>query len=54
MPVYDYRCAGCGKKFSVPMTIAEYEKKKVRCPKCGKAKVRQLYGTFFAKTSRKS
>ena len=54
MPVYEYRCNGCGKKFSVPMSIGEYEKAKVKCPKCGKTRVTQLYGTFFAKTSKKS
>ena len=54
MPVYEYRCDGCGKKFSVPMSIGEYEKAKVKCPKCGKSRVTQLYGTFFAKTSKKS
>lgn len=54
MPVYDYRCSKCNKKFSVTMTISEYEKKKVKCPKCGSTKVEQQVATFYAVTSKKS
>jgi len=54
MPVYDYRCSKCNKKFSVTMTISEYEKKKVKCPKCGSTKVEQQVAAFYAVTSKKS
>lgn len=54
MPTYDFRCSGCGKKFSLNMTIREREKKRVKCPKCGAGKPETMFSTFFAKTSRKS
>lgn len=54
MPVYDFRCAKCGKKFSVTLTIAEYGKQKVKCPKCGSRKVEQQVAAFYAVTSKKS
>jgi hypothetical protein len=36
------------------MSIAEYEKKKVKCPKCGSRKVEQQPAAFYAVTSKKS
>lgn len=54
MPSYDYRCTECNRKFSLTMTVAEYEKKKVKCPKCGSKKVEQRLATFYAVTSKKS
>jgi len=54
MPVYDYRCKKCGKKFSVTMSISEYEKKRVKCPKCTSVKVQQQVVTFYAVTAKKS
>ena len=35
-------------------TVAEKDRKKVACPKCSSRKVSQQFGSFFAKTSRKS
>ena len=54
MPVYEYECAKCGKKFSVEMTITKHAKKKVRCPKCDSARVDRRISMFFAQTSKKS
>ncbi|MCS6816978.1 MAG: zinc ribbon domain-containing protein [Blastocatellia bacterium] len=54
MPVYEYRCTQCNRKFTVTMSIAEYEKKKVKCPKCGSRKVEQQPVAFYAVTSKKS
>jgi len=54
MPVYDYRCQNCKKKFTLTMTVSEHDKSKVACPKCGSKKVEQQYGAFFAVTSKKS
>lgn len=54
MPNYDYACAACKRKFAVALTLAEHDRKKPKCPRCGSAKVVQQYGVFFAKTSRKS
>ncbi len=54
MPVYDYQCGKCGRRFNVTMRISEHDRKKTRCPKCGSGKVVQQISGFFAKTSKKS
>jgi len=54
MPTYEYRCLNCKKPFEVVMSIREYEKGKVKCPKCGKRKVEQRISAFMVQTSKKS
>ncbi|MFB3917172.1 MAG: zinc ribbon domain-containing protein [Terriglobales bacterium] len=54
MPVYEYFCESCNKKFEVVLTIHEHDKKKVLCPKCGSDKVHQMAAAFTAVTSKKS
>jgi putative FmdB family regulatory protein len=54
MPTYSYRCEACRKTFSQQMTLAEHDKKRVKCPKCGSRKARQYIGSFGVKTSKKS
>lgn len=54
MPQYEYECLACKKKFTATMTLAEHEKGKVKCPKCGSSRVEQLWAAFTAVTSKKS
>ncbi len=54
MPHYEYLCLACNKKFSQVLSLAEYEKAKVKCPKCGSTKVEQQWAAFYATTSKKS
>ncbi|MBN2254359.1 MAG: zinc ribbon domain-containing protein [Deltaproteobacteria bacterium] len=56
MPTYDYQCQSkkCGKKFTVFLSLSDYEKGKVACPKCKSKRVKQLPAIFIANTSRKS
>ncbi len=54
MPNYEYVCKSCKKVFSVLMTLQEYEKGHVACPKCKSKKVEQKAAAFFAVTSKKS
>jgi len=54
MPTYEYRCLNCNKPFNVVMSISEYEKGKVKCPKCGKKRVKQQISQFMVQTSKKS
>lgn len=54
MPQYEYVCKGCKKTFALIMTLAEYVKGKVACPKCKSKKVEQKVAAFFAVTSKKS
>ncbi|MGB7622122.1 MAG: zinc ribbon domain-containing protein [Terriglobia bacterium] len=54
MPIYEFECLKCKKIFSLVLSLAEYEKKKPACPKCGSKQVEQLVEQFFAVTSKKS
>ena len=54
MPVYEYRCGKCRRKFERTERITEHGSKRTRCPKCKSTQVSQVLGTFFAKTSKKS
>lgn len=54
MPFYDYACLDCKEHFSKILTLAEYSRGEVKCPKCGSPRVEQVPSTFFAVTSKKS
>ncbi len=54
MPSYSFVCKECKKSFTVTMTLAEYEKGKVACPKCSSKKVEQQAAAFYAVTAKKS
>jgi putative FmdB family regulatory protein len=54
MPLYDYKCGKCGKRFSLALTVAERDRGKVKCPKCKSTRVDQQITTFSVKTSKKS
>jgi putative FmdB family regulatory protein len=54
MPIYEYYCKDCEKKFSEVLTIKEHDRKKVRCPKCKSEKVDRIIESFVAMTSKKS
>lgn len=54
MPSYQYTCKECKKNFTITLTVADHDKKRIACPKCSSKKVEQQYGTFFAVTSKKS
>lgn len=54
MPRYDFICEKCTKSFTLDMKVAEYEKKKFRCPKCNSVKIKQQIISFQTITSKKS
>ncbi len=54
MPNYEYVCKECKKSFSIILTLAEYSKGNVVCPKCKSKKVEQKPVAFFAVTAKKS
>ena len=54
MPHYEFLCQSCRKKFSVVLTLEEYDKRKVKCPKCGSTRVEQQWAAFTAVTGKKS
>jgi putative FmdB family regulatory protein len=54
MPRYEFFCEDCQQEFETILTLAEYEKGEVKCPKCGGQHVHQEAAAFFAVTSKKS
>ena len=54
MPVYDYVCNACHKRFERILTLNEHDKDTVSCPHCGSKNVDQEMTEFFAVTSKKS
>lgn len=44
MPLYEYRCLDCKRRFDVFMTYAEYGKKTVVCKHCGSHQVTRKIG----------
>ncbi|NQT56078.1 MAG: zinc ribbon domain-containing protein [Desulfobacteraceae bacterium] len=54
MPTYDFICEKCNKKFTLIISLSEYEKKKFRCPKCKSTRVKQQVTSFQTVTSKKS
>jgi putative FmdB family regulatory protein len=49
MPLYDYLCESCGKKFEDLRSLAERDN--ARCPVCGKSADKQISG-FFTSSSK--
>jgi putative FmdB family regulatory protein len=54
MPVYDFKCEDCRKRFSVTLSVEERSRGKIKCPKCGSRKIEQQYASIYAVTSKKS
>ncbi len=54
MPYYDFTCKKCKRHFSLSMSVRDYEKKRVLCPKCKSRQVEQEWRPFFVVTSKKS
>ncbi len=54
MPQYEFFCKKCQQTFTTILTLKEYEKGEIKCPKCRGKDVEQRAAAFFAVTSRKS
>jgi len=54
MPSYEFVCKECKKTFTTILTLQEYGKTRVACPKCKSKKVEQKPAAFFAVTAKKS
>ncbi|MFH1681411.1 MAG: zinc ribbon domain-containing protein [Candidatus Eisenbacteria bacterium] len=54
MPIYEFQCRTCKKKFQVVRSITEYDPKKVACPKCATKKVDRVWSGVNVQTSKKS
>ncbi len=54
MPVYQYRCLNCKKRFETFMSFKEYDQKKVSCPHCHSHKVERRIGRIRIAKSEES
>jgi putative FmdB family regulatory protein len=55
MPVYEFQCQDCGKKFEIVATLAEKEAGlNPVCPKCGRKRARQVFSRFTLLTGSKT
>ena len=55
MPVYEYSCKECGKRFEQAMTVHDCkEGKKPACPKCKSRQVEKLLSRFMPMTAQKT
>ncbi len=45
MPIYEFECAVCGRRFEDLVSLSA-DLTKVRCPKCGKKRARKLPSVF--------
>lgn len=54
MPLYEFICKKCHKKFGEVLTIKEHESKKIECPKCKSTELEKVIEPFFAKTPSKT
>lgn len=52
MPIFDFACHDCGHKFD--LLIANKDKNKAQCTKCGSTNVKQLLSAFATTTSSSS
>lgn len=44
MPVYQYRCLGCKKRFEIYLSYSEYGQKSITCPHCSSQNVQRRIG----------
>lgn len=49
MPIYEYRCDGCGKRSSA--LLSSYSSPDPACPHCGKLGLHRLVSTFATVSS---
>ena len=54
MPVYEYTCLDCKKKFEIVEPIAKHDAKKATCPGCKSREVERRWSTVFVETAKKS
>jgi len=54
MPLYEYVCRKCQKKFGKVLTVKAHDFYKVKCPRCKSEDVEHIIEPFFAKTAKKS
>jgi putative FmdB family regulatory protein len=54
MPIYQYRCLNCKKRFEVFLSYQEYGEKNVHCPNCTSDKIQRRIGRIRVAKSEES
>jgi len=54
MPVYQYRCLDCHRRFEIFLTYADYGQKQIRCTHCGSENVIRRIGRIRVAKSEES
>jgi putative FmdB family regulatory protein len=54
MPIYQYRCLNCRKRFEVYLSYKEYDERSVQCPHCTSNKVQRRIGRIRVAKSEES
>ena len=54
MPLYEFKCDNCRKRFTFMKPITAYNPKRVACPKCRSRRVRRVWTAVNVVTSKKS
>ena len=54
MPIYQYRCLNCKKRFEVFLSYKEYGEKSVQCPHCASDKIQRRIGRIRVAKSEES
>ena len=54
MPIYQYRCLSCKKRFEMFLTYQEYGVKRVHCPHCSSEQVQRRIGRIRIAKSEES
>lgn len=54
MPLYEYVCKKCRRKFSEVLSIREHDTKKIECPGCKGTELEKVIEPFFARTASKT
>ena len=47
MPIYEYRCQTCGKRFEMLRSMRDADRD-LQCPECRSAEIERLLSTFSA------
>lgn len=50
MPLYEYRCSTCGRRFEVLRRVGQGSEG-IACPECGQANVEKQFSTFAGSIS---
>src|SRR2546422_2752800 len=53
MPIYEYRCTKCRKRFTQQEGIEEHGRRRPACPKCKSRAVQQVFSPFFRSEERR-